>query len=134
MKKRKYQELYKDFAIRVADMSYAKRKQVGCVIVKDGRVISMGWNGMPSGFDNVCELGDGTTNPFVIHAEMNAIIKMSKSTDSCDDASLFVTLSPCVECAKLILQSGIKEVFYFEEYRCSKGVDLIQKFIPIAKI
>jgi dCMP deaminase len=109
-----------DIAHSVAKMSYAARAKVGCVIVKNDNIISMGWNGMPSGMSNECEeLIDNelVTKQAVLHAESNALMKLAKDGSSSDGATLYITLSPCFECAKLILQSGIKTVIYANEYR-----------------
>lgn len=100
-----------------AENSYCKRSQVGCIIVKNRTIISDGYNGTPTGFPNICEDCENKTLPTVLHAEANAITKLSKSTNSAEGATLYVTLSPCFECAKLIIQSGIKRVVYLEEYR-----------------
>lgn len=164
MKLHRYHELYMDIARRVAEMSYARRLHVGAVVVKDGRIISMGWNGMPSGWDNNCEniewmdRGAGgwldpeeieerwpfegifmdkdgeeyvsryrlKTKPEVLHAESNAIAKLAKSNDSGSGADLFVTHAPCIECAKLIHQSGVSRVFYSEDYRDDAGVRFLE--------
>lgn len=107
--------------------SYCKRKQVGCIIVKDGNIISQSYNGMPSGFDNNCEDQKGETKDEVLHAESNAITKMAKSTISCEGASLYVTLSPCLNCAKLILQSGIKRLYYLNDHSNPDGIALLIK-------
>lgn len=124
-KQKRYDNLYMDIADRVACMSYARRKQVGCLIVKDGRIISMGWNGTPSGDPNECEhtLDDGSliTKPEVLHAEANALSKLNKSTDSSSGATMYVTCSPCLLCAKQILSCGITEVVYKEYYVNSIG-------------
>jgi dCMP deaminase len=112
--------MYLDIAKRISEMSFAERKKVGCVSVKNGRIISMGWNGMPSKFTNVAEIkkdGQLVTKKEVIHAEMNMFAKLAKSNDSIEGADLYVTLSPCFECSKLIMQSGIKRVFFIEKYR-----------------
>jgi dCMP deaminase len=114
-------------AIDVAKASYCVRKKVGALIVNGDNVIAIGYNGTISKFPNVCELEDGTTRPDVLHAESNAIAKCAKSSNSSDGASLYVTLSPCFECAKIIIQSGIKEVFYLEKYRNLEGLDLLIK-------
>jgi dCMP deaminase len=123
--------LYIDIAERVAQESHARRLKVGSIIVKDGRIISMGWNGMPSGWENDCEieLDDGSlqTRSEVIHAESNAIAKLAKSTESGADADLYITLSPCIDCAKLINQTGIKNVYYREDYRKNDGVRFLEK-------
>ena len=119
-----------------AELSTAKRLQVGCVIVKDNTIIGIGYNGMPSGWDNICETVKfkdftGTvlmkSKPEVLHAETNAIAKVSRSSNSTDNADLFVTHAPCLECAKLIYQSGIKSVFYRDTYRSEEGIKFLQK-------
>lgn len=126
-----------------AENSHARRNKVGAIIVKDNMIISDGYNGMPAGFDNECEYeeithdfdGEGyysdyarlVTKPEVLHAEANAITKLAKSTQSSDGATLYVTLSPCLECAKLIIQSGIKRVVYGEVYRSTSGLELLEK-------
>ena len=129
-------DLYMDLATRIALMSHAVRLKVGSVIVKNNSIISFGWNGMPSGWDNNCEDYFGldlsgkptfVTKPEVLHAESNAIAKLAKSTESGDGASMFITCSPCIECAKMIFQSGIKEVFYGEDYRDDGGVVFLNK-------
>ena len=131
-----------------AEHSYAKRRKVGAVIVKDNRIISIGYNGMPSGWDNNCEdvvtpslpylHGDGPTlktKPEVLHAESNAIAKLARSSESGNGASLFVTCSPCLDCAKIIYQSGILEVFYNQEYRSNDGIEFLTKCnIPVRKL
>ena len=118
--------MYCDVAERVSQLSHAQRLKVGAVIVKDDRILSYGYNGMPSGFDNICETQNNVTRPEVVHAEMNAIAKVAKHSESCDDASIFITHSPCVECAKLILQSGISSVYYSHDYRSTDGIDLLK--------
>jgi dCMP deaminase len=125
-------ELYLDLAKRVAEESYCKRLKVGAIIVKDGNIISFGYNGTPAGVDNCCER-HGVTVAEVIHAEMNAILKAAKTGHSVDGASLYLTLSPCVECAKLILQSGIKRVVYLDQYRKTEGIDFLKQFIDITR-
>jgi dCMP deaminase len=124
--KEKYFDTYMKIAKVFAEHSSAKRKKVGAVIVKDDRIISIGYNGMPSGWSNDCEI-DGVTKPEVLHAESNAIAKLARSTESGEGATLFVTCAPCLECAKLIYQSGIKEVFYDEDYRNNDGVYFLNK-------
>jgi dCMP deaminase len=109
-------------------MSYAKRKQVGAVIVKDNTIISDGYNGTPVGFDNNCEDDLGKTHWYVLHAEANAITKLAKSNVSCSDSTLYITLSPCKECSKLIIQSGIKKVVYLEKYKDTTGLDFLGNF------
>ena len=110
-----------------AENSYCTRRQVGALIVKDKMIISDGYNGTPSGFENVCELEDGTTKPYVLHAEANAITKVAKSNNNSLGATLYVTASPCMECAKLIIQSGIKRVVYSDEYRLDDGIKLLKR-------
>lgn len=110
-----------------AKNSYCKRRQVGALLVKDKMIISDGYNGTPSGFENVCEDESGATKPYVLHAEANAISKVAKSGNSSDGSTLYVTASPCIECAKLIIQAGIKRVVYRDEYRLTDGVDLLKR-------
>jgi len=141
--KQKYIDAYIDIAYRVAELSHARRLKVGAVIVKDD-VITYGYNGMPSGWDNNCEdpvlvtvgmAPDGhdlvnlelKTKAEVLHAESNAISKIAKSTVSAEDASMFITHSPCIHCAKLIFQAGVKRVFYSESYRSSDGIEFLEK-------
>ena len=126
----KQQELdrrYLRMAAIWAENSYCKRRQVGVLIVKDKMIISDGYNGTPSGFENVCEDEDGVTKPYVLHAEANAITKIACSNNNSKEATLYVTASPCIECAKLIIQAGIKRVVYSEQYRLSDGIDLLEK-------
>jgi dCMP deaminase len=129
--KPKFQKLYNNIAHEVAKMSHARRLQVGAVIVKDDRVISMGYNGMPAGWENNCESTqeDGTlkTRPEVLHAESNAIAKLAKSNDSGLGADLFVTHAPCMECSKLIFQSGISRVYYNQDYRDDSGIKFLKQ-------
>lgn len=110
-----------------AENSYCTRRKVGALIVKDRMIISDGYNGTPSGFENVCELEDGTTKPYVLHAEANAITKIARSGNNSEGATLYVTTSPCLECAKLIIQSGIKRVVYSEKYRLEDGIELLKR-------
>lgn len=110
-----------------AENSYCKRRQVGALIVKDKMIISDGYNGTPSGFENDCEDEQYKTKPFVLHAESNAITKVARSGNSSDGATLYVTTSPCIECSKLIIQSGIKRVVYSEQYHILDGVDLLHR-------
>jgi dCMP deaminase len=128
---RNHDKQYMQMAEIWATNSYAERNQVGALIVKDNMIISDGYNGTPAGFDNRCEIemSDGTltTKPEVLHAEANAITKIAKSTQSSDGSTLYVTLSPCPECAKLIIQSGIKRVVYKNLYRKTEGIDLLEK-------
>ena len=110
-----------------AENSYCKRRQVGALIVKDKSIISDGYNGTPSGFENICEDETNRTKPYVLHAEANAITKVAKSSNSSEGASLYVTASPCIECAKLIIQAGICRVVYSELYHCADGIKLLQQ-------
>lgn len=129
--KQKYIDLYMDWARRTAELSHARRLHVGAVIVKDDTVISYGYNGMPAGWDNNCEdtLDDGTlkTKPEVLHAESNAIAKLARSHNSGVGADIFVTHAPCLDCAKLIYQSGISRVWFGNQYRDNSGVDFLQQ-------
>lgn len=126
MIKEKYLDTYMNVARLFAEHSSAKRKKVGAVIVKDDRIISIGYNGMPADWDNECEI-DNVTKPEVIHAESNAIAKLAKSTESGNGATMFITCSPCIQCAKLIYQAGITEVYYAESYRNDDGVNFLSK-------
>lgn len=110
-----------------AENSYCTRRKVGALIVKDKMIISDGYNGTPSGFENVCETEEGVTKSYVLHAEANAITKIAKSGNSSLGATLYVTASPCIECAKLIIQSGIKRVVYSEKYRLEDGIELLNR-------
>ena len=110
-----------------AENSYCNRRKVGALIVKGNMIISDGYNGTPSGFDNICEDADGRTFPYVLHAEANAITKVSRSNNSSEGATLYVTAAPCIECAKLIIQAGIKRVVFSEYYRIADGLDLLKK-------
>ncbi len=110
-----------------AQNSYCRRRQVGALIVKDKMIISDGYNGTPSGFENVCEDENNKTKPYVLHAEANAITKVAKSNNSSEGATLYVTSSPCMECSKLIIQAGIKRVVFTENYRLENGVELLQR-------
>ena len=111
-----------------AENSYCRRRQVGALLVKDKRIISDGYNGTPSGFENVCEdEAAGLTKPYVLHAEANAISKVARSNNSSDGATLYVTASPCLECAKLVIQAGIRRVVFAELYRITDGVDLLRR-------
>ena len=131
----KFDERYLEMAEIWARNSYCKRRQVGALIVKDKMIISDGYNGTPSGFENICEDENGVTKPYVLHAEANAITKVAKSGNSSQGATLYVTASPCLECAKLIIQSGIKRVVYNDEYRLTDGVDLLRRAgIEVEKI
>ena len=110
-----------------AENSYSTRRKVGAIIVKNKMIISDGYNGTPAGFENICEDESGTTKPYVLHAEANAITKVARSNNSSDGATLYVTASPCVECAKLIIQAGIKRVVFNELYRITDGIDLLKR-------
>ena len=123
----KFDDKYLRMAAIWAQNSYCKRRQVGALIVKDRMIISDGYNGTPSGFENVCEDESGVTKPYVLHAEANAITKVAKSGNSSEGATLYITASPCIECAKLIIQSGIKRVVYGEVYRLTDGVELLER-------
>ena len=130
MKQGKYDDLYLRIAREIGLMSYSKRAQVGAIIVKDDRIISMGWNGTPHGFNNICEIesdGDLKTKPEVLHAETNCISKIAKSTESSCRSTLYVTMSPCFDCSKIIIQSGIERVVYIDQYRNTSGIDLLKK-------
>ena len=123
----RFDEKYLQMARIWASNSYCKRRQVGALIVKDRMIISDGYNGTPSGFENVCEDESGATKPYVLHAEANAITKVAKSGNNSQDATLYVTASPCIECAKLIIQAGVKRVVYSDEYRLTDGIDLLRR-------
>ena len=110
-----------------AENSYCKRRKVGALVVKDKMIISDGYKGTPSGFDNVCEDSHNLTVPYVLHAEANAITKLARSSNNSDGSTLYVTASPCIECAKLIIQAGIKRVVYAEKYRLEDGIELLQR-------
>lgn len=110
-----------------AENSYCKRRRVGALIVKDKMIISDGYNGTPSGFENVCEDENNVTKPYVLHAEANAITKIARSGNNSDGATLYVTTSPCIECAKLIIQAGIRRVIYGEKYRIEDGINFLKR-------
>lgn len=110
-----------------AENSYCKRRQVGALVVKDKMIISDGYNGTPSGFENICEDESGVTKPYVLHAEANAITKLARSGNNSEGSTLYVTASPCIECAKLIIQAGICRVVYAEKYRLTDGIDLLTR-------
>lgn len=110
-----------------AENSYCQRRRVGAIIVKDQMIISDGYNGTPAGFENVCEDSDGHTKPYVLHAEANAITKLARSSNSGEGATLYITASPCLECAKLIVQTGIRRVVFNELYRLSDGIELLRR-------
>lgn len=118
---------YLKMALIWAQNSYCKRRKVGALIVKDKMIISDGYNGTPSGFENICEDENNNTKPYVLHAEANAITKVAKSGNSSDGATLYVTSSPCLECSKLIIQAGIKRVVFTENYRIEDGINLLKR-------
>lgn len=122
----KFDQSYLEMARVWARNSYCKRRQVGALIVKDKMIISDGYNGTPSGFENVCEDESGRTHPYVLHAEANAITKVAKSGNSSEGSTLYVTAAPCMECAKLIIQAGIRRVVYTDEYRLEDGINLLK--------
>jgi dCMP deaminase len=127
MKQRKYDIAYIKMALEWAKLSYCKRRQVGALIVKNKMIISDGYNGTPTGFENICEDDENYTKWYVLHAEANAIMKVSASTQSSEGATLYITLSPCRECSKLIFQSGIKRVVYHKEYKDTSGLEFLKK-------
>ena len=110
-----------------AENSYCERRKVGAIVVKDKMIISDGYNGTPEGFENVCEDSNHITKPYVLHAEANAITKLARSSNNSEGATLYVTASPCIECSKLIIQSGIKRVVYGEKYRLEDGINLLKR-------
>lgn len=122
-----YDRRYARMANIWAENSYCTRLKVGALIVKDSKIISDGYNGTPAGFENICEDGENKSKPYVLHAEANAITKLARSTDSCDGATMYVTASPCIECAKLIIQSGIRRVIYCQKYRLTDGIELLER-------
>ncbi|TGD57700.1 deoxycytidylate deaminase [Flavobacterium humi] len=126
-KQNKYDKAYLRLAKEWSKLSYCKRKQVGAIIVRDRMIISDGYNGTPTGFENCCEDENNLTLWYVLHAEANAILKVARSTQSCNDATLYITLSPCKECSKLIHQSGIKRVVYLEGYKDDSGLQFLEK-------
>ncbi len=126
-KQKKYDKAYLRMALEWGKLSFCERKKVGAIIVKDRMIISDGYNGTPTGFENFCEDEDGYTKWYVLHAEANAISKVASSTQSCDGATLYITLSPCKECSKLIHQSGIKRVVYQNAYKDDSGLKFLEK-------
>ena len=110
-----------------AENSYCQRRQVGALVVKEKMIISDGYNGTPSGFENICEDDEGLTKTYVLHAEANAITKLARSNNNSDGATIYITASPCIECAKLIIQAGIKRVVYGEKYRLTDGIELLKR-------
>jgi len=126
-KQLKYDKAYLKMALEWGKLSYCKRRRVGALIVKDRMIISDGYNGTPAGFENICEDDEGYTKWYVLHAEANAILKVASSAQSCRGATLYITLSPCRECSKLVHQSGIKRVVYIEEYKDDSGIKFLKK-------
>ena len=126
-KQLKYDKAYLRMASEWGKLSYCKRKQVGALIVKDRMIISDGFNGTPTGFDNCCEDKDGITKWYVLHAEANAILKVAASTQSTHGATLYITLSPCIQCSKLIYQAGINRVVFANKYKDTSGIDFLEK-------
>ena len=126
-KQKKFDQRYLQMARIWAQNSYCQRRQVGALVVKEGMIISDGYNGTPSGFENVCEDDNGITKPYVLHAEANAITKLARSSNNSDGATIYLTASPCIECAKLIIQAGIKRVVYGEKYRLTDGIELLER-------
>ncbi len=126
-KQRKYDIAYLRMAEEWSKLSYCKRRQVGALIVKDKMIISDGYNGTPTGFENICEDDEGYTKWYVLHAEANAILKVASSTQACKDATLYITMSPCKDCSKLIHQAGIKRLVYTMEYKDNAGLKFLEK-------
>ena len=127
LKQAKYDKAYLRMATEWAKLSHCKRRQVGAIIVKNNIIIADGFNGTPSGFENCCEDSDGKTHWYVLHAEANAILKLAKSNNRGQNSTLYITLSPCKDCSKLILQAGIKRVVYMKGYKDSAGIDFLSK-------
>ncbi|MCC5923813.1 MAG: dCMP deaminase family protein [Crocinitomicaceae bacterium] len=126
-KQLRYDKAYLRMAKQWAKLSHCKRKQVGAIIVKDGMIISDGYNGTPTGFDNCCEDENGLTHWYVLHAEANAILKVAKSTNNARGATLYLTHSPCKDCSKLVLQAGIKRLVFEEKYKDESGLDFLRE-------
>ena len=126
-KQTKFDQRYLEMARIWAKNSYCTRRQVGALVVKNNMIISDGYNGTPSGFENVCEDNNGITKPYVLHAEANAITKLARSSNNSEGATIYITASPCIECAKLIIQAGIKRVVYGEKYRLMDGIELLER-------
>lgn len=134
-KQQRYDHAYLRMALEWAKLSHCKRKQVGAIIVKDRMIISDGYNGTPTGFENKCEDEEGLTKWYVLHAEANAILKVASSTHSCSGATLYLTHSPCKDCAKLIHQSGIKRLVYIQQYKDNSGLLFLEKAgVDIAQV
>ena len=126
-KQQLFDQRYLDMARIWAQNSYCQRRQVGALVVKNGMIISDGYNGTPSGFENICADDNGITKPYVLHAEANAITKLARSSNNSDGSTIYITASPCIECAKLIIQAGIKRVVYGEKYRLTDGIELLER-------
>jgi len=126
-KQERYDRAYLRMALEWAKLSHCRRRQVGALIVKDGQIIADGYNGTPSGFDNTCEDCDGNTHWYVLHAEANAIMKVARSMNSAKDSTLYLTMSPCKDCSKLIHQAGIKRLVYINGYKDCSGIDFLKK-------
>jgi len=126
-KQKKLDSRYLRMARIWAENSYCQRRQVGALVVKDKMIISDGYNGTPTGFENVCEDDQNVSKPYVLHAEANAITKLARSGNNSDGSTIYITASPCIECAKLIIQAGIKRVVYGEKYRLTDGIDLLER-------
>ena len=126
-KQTKFDQRYLEMARIWAKNSYCTRRQVGALVVKNNMIISDGYNGTPSGFENICEDDNGVTKPYVLHAEANAITKLARTNNNSDGATIYITASPCIECAKLIIQAGIKRVVYGEKYRLMDGIELLER-------
>lgn len=126
-KQLRYDKAYLRMAKTWSELSHCTRKQVGAIIVKNGMIISDGYNGTPSGFDNCCENDNGDTHWYVLHAEANAILKVARSTQNCEGATLYLTLSPCKDCSKLVLQAGIERVVYIDGYKDDSGLNFLRE-------
>lgn len=126
LKQLRYDKAYLRMAQTWSKLSHCHRKQVGAIIVKDEMIISDGYNGTPAGFDNCCEDDEGSTQWYVLHAEANAILKVAKSTNNCKNATLYLTLSPCKDCSKLVLQAGIRKVVFRDSYKDTEGIDFLR--------
>jgi dCMP deaminase len=126
IKTERYDKAYLRMAVTWAELSHCSRKKVGALIVRDGMIISDGYNGTPAGFDNTCENEHGETHWYVLHAEANAILKVARSTNDCRNATLYLTLSPCKDCSKLVLQAGITRVAYINEYKDTAGIEFLK--------
>ena len=127
LKQKRYDQAYLRMASEWAKLSHCTRKQVGAIIVKNGTIIADGYNGTPSGFENMCETDEGSTKWYVLHAEANAILKVARSNNSCEGSTLYITLSPCQDCSKLIIQAGINRVVFINKYKDTSGIDFLKK-------